>query len=634
MRILPKVIKLCWFVGVIPKLGIWNILYVQVYRLLLKTTVFKHRFSIATLICDEPVFRKSFNTAIEQNAYPLEWKIELLKQASNIIEGRILYYSRHWIKHSTPPNWFINPFNGKRCKQKDFHWTRISDFNNELGDIKNIWEISRFSWLSILSRAYVISGDEVYVNTMNSWIEDWIKQNPVNQGPNWKCGQEASFRVFYLMNALFILNQWDKPSEVFVQLIDIHLKRIYSNIRYAIAQRNNHATSEAAALFIGGNWLVKVDSGNNDQYRLYAKTGRKKLEFLVPGLVYEDGCFAQHSVNYHRLFIDTLSMVLFWKNIMKLHGFSDRFYTIAQKSLQWLTTITDESGGCSNIGSNDGTLLQNNHSCSYLDFRPSIQVASYLINGKAMFKSGPWNEALYWFGIKNKKGALSQNNTKSSVIPSGYAIMKSEKSWALLHYPNYKFRPSHNDVFHFDLWVKGKNVMHDSGSFSYNPDEDGELADFKSVQSHNTLSFDHQEQMPRLSRFLLGKWIKPLMVSSIKHINNGTYSWEGTYKTYLKNHHYRSVVWHNDVWEITDKFSGPAKSVEIGFNFEYDDYTLDYESKVVRLLWGSISISGNVDIKIKPHKISKYYMSTQNSNRLIISTSNNAEVITTIKITK
>ena len=41
-----------------------------------------------------------------------------------------------------------------------------------------------------------------------------------------------------------------------MELVYIHLKRIESTISYAIAQDNNHGTSEAAALFIGGSWLL------------------------------------------------------------------------------------------------------------------------------------------------------------------------------------------------------------------------------------------------------------------------------------------------------------------------------------------------------------------------------------------
>ncbi len=54
------------------------------------------------------------------------------------------------------------------------------------------------------------------------------------------------------MQAVLILGQWNHPSPGLKDFIYQHLERISANICYAIAQDNNHGTSEAAALFIGG----------------------------------------------------------------------------------------------------------------------------------------------------------------------------------------------------------------------------------------------------------------------------------------------------------------------------------------------------------------------------------------------
>src|SRR5690606_32328355 len=99
-----------------------------------------------------------------------------------------------------------------------------------------------------------------------------------------------------------------------------HIERISANIRYALAQDNNHGTSEAAALFIGGSWLAKnasnrseeLDSRTRDlqvmrgndrskKYDHFAFQGRKWLENRVEKLVENDGSFSQHSVMYHRV---------------------------------------------------------------------------------------------------------------------------------------------------------------------------------------------------------------------------------------------------------------------------------------------------------------------------------------------
>jgi len=621
--------KILWYLELVPKLGILDVAYVSYYRFLIKTGLLNAKFPVSEFSEAFSFFKKG---EIVENLNA-SWKEELLLRADKISGGELLYYSYHWINQSKPPNWFINPFNNKVSTDNCRKWTEITDFDNKFGDIKNIWEASRFTWAGILARAYSVTGNEKYLNTLNFWLSDWMKRNPVNQGPNWKCGQEASFRVLNLLNVSYILKQSEAPSKILIEIIGRHLERISANTRYALAQRNNHATSESAALFIGGNWLACIDTVNRKKNLVYAKKGRDALEKLVRNLVYEDGSFAQHSINYHRLFLDTLTLVIFWNQKFNLPAFSHEFVRIAGKSVDWLLSVIDISGRCPNLGANDGTMLQSNHSCDYRDFRPSLQTASVLIKGHLLFEDGPWDESLFWFNIRKDDYKLAEPSKQSKVHESGYSIMVGDKSWALLRYPYYKFRPTHNDVFHFDLWANGRNILFDSGTFSYNPDKKSEIPDFASVQAHNSLSFENREPMPRLGRFLLAKWIKPNTIGDIFHSEDGSDNWEGLYKTSNGNSHFRSVKWRNDNWVVYDKFSGKAGFVEAGFNFERCNYILKKETNTLLVPWGQIAVSGNIlRIKVVEQVRSDYYMQYSSEYRLIIESQNNSEITTSISL--
>lgn len=623
-----RVRKFFWYLEVVPKLGVGNVLYVLYYRQLLKLGILRRKFRVHEMHVSGPVFSRCSRVT----DFPPEWEEELMKQADQVVSGRLLYYSHHWMEQSAPPNWFLNPFNGKECLETQSHWTQISDFSPELGDIKNVWEASRFSWLGILARAYAVSGKHIYFDTLNQWLSDWMEKNPVNKGPNWKCGQETSYRVFSLLNAANLLDQVDKPSDTLVEMIQWHLERISGNLRYALAQRNNHATSEAAALFVGGSWLQKVSPYGMQRGRKHSKKGRKALETLVTKLSYEDGSFAQHSVVYHRLFLDTLGLVSFWTRKLALPEFSPGFYVRARKAGSWLFALCDDSGLCPNLGSNDGTMMQSNHSCDYSDFRPSLQVASSLLQSHPLLPNGLYNEALYWYGIKNYKEQTEALKKQSQVFKSGYVIMSEGSSWALLRFPFYKFRPTHNDALHFDLWADGKNLLFDSGSYSYNPEPDSPVADLKSIQAHNTLSFDGKEQMPRLGRFLLGRWLRPLSVGKMIASSGDSGSWEGSYRDSSGNVHARRISWHDKRWEILDRFSGSAKHVEIGFNFATCDYTMDHKNNTLILPWGRISASASSELAVRDHRTSQYYLQYKDGKRLLISTTNNSELKTTINI--
>ncbi|NLO34623.1 MAG: hypothetical protein GX117_14940 [Candidatus Hydrogenedentes bacterium] len=219
--------------------------YVAWYRFSLKSSLRKHFFSIRSFTEAGPFFH-SVDAVID---FPDVWNGSLIQDAERIVQGYLRFFARHWQAVGAPPNWYLNSFNGKVWANQNRHWTELPDFHLDLGDIKHVWEASRFEWVVTLARAYAASGDGIYLDTLNQWLGDWAKHNPVNSGPNWKCGQEAAIRVFNLLLAAFILKQWLKPSPTLYEFVYRHLERINANIRYAIAQDNNHGISEAAVFW-------------------------------------------------------------------------------------------------------------------------------------------------------------------------------------------------------------------------------------------------------------------------------------------------------------------------------------------------------------------------------------------------
>ena len=98
---------------------------------------------------------------------------------------------------------------------------------------------------------------------------------------------------------------------------------------------------------------------------------------------------------------------------------------------------------------------------------------------------------------------------------------------AVLNYPQFRFRPSQSDALHVDLWVNGKNLLKDGGTFSYN----STMTDwFMSTAAHNTIEFDKRNQMPHISRFLFGDWLKSSQIKSVKKDNNDYLSASASYQ--------------------------------------------------------------------------------------------------------
>jgi len=406
-----------------------------------------------------------------------------------------------------PPNWHINVLTGKSVERPERPWWQIPDFDSQVGDIKGIWELSRFDW-AIAYAQQAASGNIAAYNRLNNWLEDWSRKNPPYLGPNWKCGQEASIRVMHLAMAAIILNQFREPLPQLQNLILQHLKRIAPTITYAIAQDNNHGTSEAAALFIGGSWLklCGIHAGH-----CWEKLGRRWLENRAKQLIENDGSFSQYSTNYHRVMLDTYSMVEIWRRKLGLPLFSRALYTKIRAAIHWLNQmIVSDNGDVPNIGANDGARLLPISETDYRDYRPSVFLASQLYSDTPLPSSyRPTTNPLQWFKIVTHTSVLYNEQTEPITIyeNGGYAVLRNKNASAIIRFPRFRFRPSHADCLHVDFWLQGENIFRDGGSYSYNCTSFFENY-FPSNRSHNTIQFDDRDQMPRLGRFLFARWIR------------------------------------------------------------------------------------------------------------------------------
>lgn len=502
-----------------------------------------------------------FNLNALRTARRIKVDKTLVERANMLIRCEYLLFQNVKVRTTYPPRW-----HDEEEGQLDVFWR--SDLASIEGDVKDIWDLSRFQWAQTLALAHNMTGDSKYMVVLANWICNWIENNPINKGPNWACGQECAIRLINMLNAVEVYEQNSVYLGAVEEFIKVHCFRIEATINYAISQDNNHATSEAAALYVGGAWLLcngktKIDSRLG---RKFIKKGKRILENRVRYLVFDDGGFAMYSTHYHRVVLNTLSIVELWRRKYDLSSFSDNFYQKCKKATEWLYKITDPiSGLAPNLGNNDGSNPFIVQVEDYQDFRPSVVLANMLFGNPVLCKE--WKvsfDNMQLFGLSQPDCSGFKGKGASEIFcGSGLALLSTNECKSVrvfIKYPCFEYRPSQNDNLHVDFWIKGENLLRDAGTYRYKCDEPWQSY-FQSAAAHNTIQFDEREQMPRIGQFLLGAWPKASKVQFSLSGDIDVQRFGCAYRDYRGTIHERHVELCTNrlrVMDKVDKFNSKA----------------------------------------------------------------------------
>ncbi|MCI9421898.1 MAG: hypothetical protein HFG81_04175 [Dorea sp.] len=536
---------------------------------------------------------------------PEKNKQKLKNVADGVCKGKICGFSSIELDYGSPINWQLNPLTGGNCNINS-KWYQIPDFDADRGDIKVIWEISRFSHFVTLARAYLLTEDEKYYRAFSGQLKAWLEKNPYSYGANYKCGQECALRMLNGLLAYTIFEYKgkvnDRDKENIKKLILRCYRKILSNFFYAYkCIKNNHTISELAGMAVGA-WCCK-----DEKQLCYAF---EKLDEVIGEQFTADGGYKQLSFNYERLALQDIEIVL---NIEKKVGMklNESSRSRVLRASEFMYQCQDENGDVANYGSNDGALIFPVTSCGYRDFRPVINTIYALLTGKKLYGEGLHEEELLWFGGtgSDKPQCLKEKGIKrisSSFEEAGLFTIRRKHSWLMVVLNHYRFRPGHMDQLHIDLWINGINVLCDCGTYSYA----SELSkNFVSNKSHNTAVYDDLQQMNTYGPFMIYNWTRK---GKVEHSEKYFYG-----EMFSKNGycHKRRIEATTCGYEIIDWVEGEdGKEFEILFhtpcmvNGNDKNLSLTYEGKNI------CAIEFDAPFQIRKSSRSLYYLKTEEIN--------------------
>ncbi len=530
------------YAQLIKERGIAWFFYRSLYALKLKT--------MNKIPLTERFFEKKINTISRIDLFDIDTdrlciflknlsegeKQDIIQAADNACLGRIRGFSYVDLDYGSPINWQLNPITGGFTDSSK-KWFEILDFDPLRGDIKIIWEISRFAHFFLFARAYLLTDDIKYYKAFSMQLSEWLKNNSYSFGANFKCGQECALRMLscLMVCPAFLPVMTTNDIDNVKELVSRCYRKILSNFSYAYkCQNNNHTLSELAGM-IAGAWC------SNDLKRM--TKAYKTLDKVILNQFTSDGGYIQQSFNYQRVALQDMEAVLSMSKATGISLSNESKNRILSSALQ-MYQCQDVSGDMPNYGSNDGALIFPVSSCGYRDFTPCINTVYAQITGKRLYNHGMHDEELIWFNLDTTIPRETIKRESKKYEQTGLFTLRTDKYWLMLVAKN---NINHMDQNHLDLWCYGKNIFCDSGTYSYVDDIGRELF---ATKAHNTVYCEGKEQIYRLGAFAVYgqpklnnvKWTPVSIDTEISYASGYT--------------HCRTLELIEDELIITDKIKG------------------------------------------------------------------------------
>jgi hypothetical protein len=185
---------------------------------------------------------------------PEEAKAAVLAAADRLLRGEweVLGAVR---TDMAAPDWFHDPVTGRRSPQDRYAFRINHRSEEQVGNVKQVWEIARLHHLTLLATAWFLSHNHVYADRVAEQLRSWWRENPFLSGIHWTSGIEIGIRLIGLTWIRRLLDDWPAVADLFerdglaVQQIRWHQEYLAA-FRSRGSSANNHVIAEAAGQLV------------------------------------------------------------------------------------------------------------------------------------------------------------------------------------------------------------------------------------------------------------------------------------------------------------------------------------------------------------------------------------------------
>lgn len=453
-----------------------------------------------------------------------------IERADRVLAGRFSVFAMPEAALEFPPNWHRDPKTGTVAP---LEFGKSLDYrdNNIVGDIKYLWEPSRHLELVHLAQAWHLSGENRFLDGCRDLLDSWFEQNPYPMGVHWTSSLELALRLINWSFAWHLVGGLRSPlfeGDAGVKLLQQWLLSVYQHCHFIcrhfsrFSSANNHLMGEYAGLFFGAitwpcwsessGWLTMAQSGLEEEAALqHASDGGNR----------EQAVWYQHEV---------ADMLLLAGVVGRRNGvhFSDEYWSVIERSLEFLASLSDVAGNMPMIGDSDDAVI--------VDLSAERQVYKGLLaSGALVFNRGDFkakaqsiDDKTQWLlgdyaldQFANLPAAPQSLPVNRAFPESGYWVLGSAfetdreirvvADAGPLGYLSIAAH-GHADALAMTLSVAGIELLIDPGTYAYHTQQAWRDF-FKGTSAHNTVRVDGQDQSSSLGNFMWGAHAKARCLS-------------------------------------------------------------------------------------------------------------------------
>lgn len=505
-------------------------------------------------------------------AIPPDAAKRLVAEADRLMYGHVEYFGV--VRDDlADPDWWCDPKTGRRAP-----WGYAFDVpyrdEDTVGDIKQIWELSRHQYLTVLAAAYAITGNERYAERVAEHLRSWWAANPPLRGVHWISGIELGIRLLSWVWIRRLLDGWPGVAALFEDN-PVALNQLWHHQRWLAAfpsrgsSANNHVIAEAAGQFAAAcafDWFPTS--------RRWRDKALRSLERQLRANTFPSGLNRELATDYHGLVLE-LGLAAVAEADAADVPVPATVRLVLLRMTDALAAVVDHRLRPPRQGdADDGHGL-------VLDGAGTDRWGSLLATGDAVFGRLDWWPAVTGTDVRTPLlAALIKAGAPAVTRPADRPAHFADAGLTMLRGPGQIWcrcdagphgflsiaAHAHADALSVEVRHDGVDVLADPGTYCYHGQPEWRRY-FRSTLGHNTLRLDGADQSVSGGPFL---WTRHAgsRVLAVDTSDDAVSRWSAEHDGYQPSVHRRSVELTADTGElrIVDEVSGPRRAVQLAFH--------------------------------------------------------------------